>query len=73
MWARARACVCMSNTRARGCVLRGAAGVTHRDFLELGVLVQFHRDDYLVLGFLAVLRAGVRIVDKGRLQKKRIF
>ena len=35
MWARARACVCMSNTRARGCVLRGAAGVTHRGFLEL--------------------------------------
>jgi hypothetical protein len=37
------------------------------------VLVQFRRDDYLVLGFLAVLCAGVRIVDKGRLQKKRIF
>jgi hypothetical protein len=31
------------------------------------VLVQFRRDDHLVLGFL------VRIVDKGRLQKKRIF
>ena len=73
MWARARARVCMSNTRARGCVLRGAGGVTHRGFLEIGVLVQFRRDDHLVLGFLAVLCAGMRIVDKGRLQRSVSF
>jgi hypothetical protein len=75
MWARARVCVCMSNTRARGCVLRAvgravniirkSASEAERDFAVFAARGAAARHGTAARHGGAAWRRAVRVARQG--------